>query len=430
MQNRPTATLVHAIRNQNNNEIFQLLNSKADINEIEPISGRNALHEAAALKLMQLLAILMKRGANNNIRDKEGALPIELYLAPTLRPFADSRNETRDYQHFMIDEANRKLRGAKINSQIVLIENVEEINQYILEHPNSRCIGFVVRKPNCLRQANDMHVVPIYFECNGNTQTFAQFDSALGEHFLIPSLSDDLIQRQHFFTKGKRQASSTGCFEDAIIILMKLLKRAGIVAFCEKYSEPLSPEYFEKLDYTEEILFHKMITMQKDFNQEQANQFHKLQYRSQFTNQMTVFGFLDQKFSPQEKVFCLKTLPSPIIPHVERFDTMRHYRVNEKEKVEKVFDEIVKFGSQRNVKMTFSEIKQKLNVDDPKYDIQGRNFATRSDLCHKFHSLRLRYYSSAIQHKLNITEEKNAMKLEEKSKQTINKKIIGFITRF
>jgi hypothetical protein len=412
----------------------------SELNAQHSVSGRTLFHEVCLYQQHAMIRILRSRKVNERIRDKNGFFPIELAVG-LIREFNQTleakEKKEKNYREFLIVKANQHLREFKNPAVVVLISDVSEINVYIEQHPRTMRIGFVLKKPNCLRQKDDMHVVPLYFERNHNEEIFIQLDSALGQHYLIPASRNAAVKRYHYYSPFRRQASGVGCFEDAVSILIKLLKSAGFLQFCKQHSVQLSKDIFVPLSEFEQYENNKLCDRQKKLLADtERKRLLALQHRNNNFAQRTVFAYFKIDYSEIEPIFKLTSLPSTLIPHIERWDTMRHFRVNEKERVAKVLDTLLEKGAKKKKsKATDAEIKQHLTDPDKRYDIRGRSFKKRHEYLLRFYTnrpkaknaLSTRLQTQLFAHDEKLQKHEQRKKLEKKEAETIASKVMGFV---
>ena len=109
------------------------------------------------------------------------------------------------------------------------------LDSYLDDHPTQDRIGFLVSRPNCLKDTriDDTHVSPIYFERrSAGVELFMQFDSD-GQYYLLPKRND--VIRLSAYSPFERQLLGRGCVEDGISLLMKLLQgKIDLVDFCQE----------------------------------------------------------------------------------------------------------------------------------------------------------------------------------------------------
>lgn len=290
------------------------------------------------------------------------------------------------YFEFIISEANSKI--TKEQGKLVFVKTVFELEAYLQKNQDQHRIGFIVEKPDCIKSTTmtdtDTHVSPIYFERTKTSETFVQFDSALGQFFLLPDT--DGLPRRLFYSPHLRQANRQGCFEDAVIVLMKLLRAQGIIPYCEKnfadnrkaLTLPLTKadanehSEMEKLSSTTGLPYYMVAKF--------ANISRRLEYQKQM-------GLLQEKgLKPILSIYTLTGIPKILIPNIERFDTMRNIRVRETEQFSKklisgltLLEFILKHGVIRNQTISKSDLALNLSNSAPLYDFGGRDFSAQRE---------------------------------------------------
>jgi hypothetical protein len=288
------------------------------------------------------------------------------------------------YYQYIISEANLILNGS--GGLLVFVRSPLDIDRYINEHPNQSRIGFIVEKPDCIKSMSlpepDTHVSPIYFARDADKENFVQFDSALGQFFLLPEKQK--IQRKLFYSPDLRQASRKGCFEDAVVVLMKLLCAVGIVKYCENNSSDNSATItteITKEDYQQYTHLEKL-TSTSGIPYYLVAEFTQLARRVEYQKQLCVL--LAHQLKAVENIYVLTRLPKILMPNIERFDTMRNMRVKYSEQFFKqmisgktVLEIILKMGVIRNASVTVKEISDNLSDSNSRYDFSGRSFPLR-----------------------------------------------------
>jgi hypothetical protein len=315
-------------------------------------------------------------------------MSLQRYDFTTNNTLDTERKNTERYRYFefMISEANIKLDASQ--AKLVFIKSIFDIDHYLQDHPNETRIGFVVEKPDCIKSTNmqfpDTHVSPIYFERQQDVETFVQFDSALGQIFLLPQNKN--TKRRIYYSPDLRQVTRQGCFEDAVIILMKLLRSNGIVAYCEKNSQnkfealatPLTSSELDEQNKLEiqsstvGILFYSM------------SKFTILSRRLEYQKQLAVLQ--QQHLKPVENIYVLTAIPKILIPHIERFDTMRNIRVMHPEQFDKpmvsgqtLLTILLKNGVLRTKDVSSNEVRKNLTDSNSRYDFAGASFLSQRE---------------------------------------------------
>lgn len=387
------------------NYILNQSEFKIDVNDPDPISGRTAIHMAANSNKVDALSLLIAKHGNMNAKDKEGYSVIELSLnRHEFIPF----NADADVAHrkFILSEANTKLKANQ--TTIMYIEDIADINSIIDAHPKMPRIGFIINVPRIMKQfRNDIHVMTVYFERNKNTETFIFIDSALGCFYPLPKSSNNKIHREIIFNPFPRQHSKIGCFEDGVKILSTLLLRNGFVTFCKQNSTNLTSEFATVLSATEKQRQARLTMMQVDsktnLSLQEFKELSRLSMRSNVYKSNCLFKF--NQLSPVTAIYELTSLPMRLLPYIERFDTMRYFRIHHSEQFlkpisssENCLSYILRHGTIRNAKSKNSvdaksesaikDIKDHLTNPDKQFDFSGRSFEARHQSARLFRKSR------------------------------------------
>jgi hypothetical protein len=303
-------------------------------------------------------------------------------------PLDTERKDSARYRYFefIISEANLKLQVSQ--AKLVFIKSISEIDEYLRDHPNQHRIGFVVEKPDCIKSTNmefpDTHVSPIYFERQHDLETFVQFDSALGQVFLLPEKIN--TKRLIYYSPDLRQVTRQGCFEDAVIILMKLIQSSGILTYCEKNSRNNSKTLIAPLTASELAEQNKLEILSSTVGIlfSTMPKFTTLSRRLEYQKQLAVLQ--EQHLKPVENIYVLTAIPKILIQHIERFDTMRNIRVRHPEQFHKLMVSgqtllsiLLKNGVIRTKDVSNDEIYKNLNDSNSRYDFAGSSFLSRRE---------------------------------------------------
>jgi len=290
-----------------------------DINAVDPITGRAALHEAASHLQGKIYKYLIASGADETLRDKEGFTPRELHINP--HPYSPVRDETTVATK--IQKYRKRIAAINAsddmpeNRALVYIDNISEINTIIDRHPELECIGFIVRKPNCIKiisdKTNDFHVSPIFFERMADTKSehFVQFDAALAQAYLLPKSSNPTIKRRLTYSDRLRNQDPQGDFADAVDVLMKLLNWENFHEFYlvnakkdETIAQGLRAVEYQKLTYLPYYL--------TDYLREE-DELHNLNRRQEYQDQAWMYP--EDDFV--KEIYILTKLPRVLLPTIK-----------------------------------------------------------------------------------------------------------------
>ena len=403
---------------------------KLNMNDIDLVSGRTFLHYAIEKNQHEIAQLLFQAGVDPLIRDKEGFDSYELLVNP--HPYRFDMDDpdiqkTKQYQEFLIEEENKKLKDAKI----VFITQVEEINPYLEKNPTLSKIGFIVTRPNASKVTTivDVHVIPIYYERKNNTENFVQLDSGRAELALIPSTSQKEVKRRHFYLSFSRQVAKLGCFEDSITLFRKLFNANNFIEFCEKNST--EDKAISKPLTTTDITLGRGLE-NKDLNFQQTNMKWGLNRREVYSRQMEVLNAHKLTFS--DPLFSLNLLPGFLLCHVERFDTMRHLRTKHsalftEEKEQKVnhLDHILKIGKIRNSSTSKEAITSNIKNESADYDFNGYDIQKRHEVFTLFYETRNKAVAPLIKSKLENENSKQKKPTSEKKLDIVADTISSFM---
>jgi hypothetical protein len=299
---------------------------------------------------------------------------------------SEDNSQRLRYFQFIISEANLKLTAEQ--GKLVFVKTIFDLHLYLEKNPEATRLGFIVEKPDCIKSSSmdtaDTHVSPIYFERTQKCETFVQFDSALGQFFLL--VNNKKLAQRLFYSPHLRQARRQGCFEDAVLILMKLLRAQGLISFCEKNCSDNSALFSKPLSEAEtrEQAEMEKLTSTSGLPYYLAAKFTQLARRLEYQKQLTALN--EKGLTPIQALYTLNTLPKILIPHIERFDTMRNIRVRETEQFAKRFasgqtllEVTLQKGVLRDSTVSKADILANLSDSNSKFDFAGRNFALQRE---------------------------------------------------
>lgn len=376
---------------------LRLLKDKInDINALDEETGRTALHFAALNNNSECYDWLLSAGAKEDIEDKMGFRPYETWLNP--QPFHplftnDALFDTHQQYRFIISEKNCLLPNS---ARLVYIERIEEINLFIQQNPEISRVGFIVRKPNILRRfdingdylVRDIHVAPIYFERRGQQEYFIHIDSVFGKYFLLPKSDDAQKTRFHIYSPFNRQTTGRGCFEDAVVILLKIMTDPDLnfLKWCTKKEnntpEPLRIHPLKQEEYARLLELRRAIQGNHDL----VDEYLAREKRNE--NALQVSYYKKHNSPYVAAIFRLTEFPVFLLPHVAFYSTMRQLRVKSPglfmQKMHPTqansptyLEYILKHGSLRVPGIDEKLIAQNLQDDNPLFDFKGKDFPVR-----------------------------------------------------
>jgi hypothetical protein len=415
--------------------------NEININTQDKETGRTAAHLAANNKNEKIYHLLLQLGCNPNLLDKGGFSAYELMVNPyDFNPsFSDLlMHEKYRYFQFIISEINHK--NTFKNSRLIYVHRLEEINELIEQHSSLTKIGFLVRKPNCIRTIGmygnrlirNLHMTPIYFERKNNQEIFVQLDSILGSYYLLPNTSKPSIKRFSFYSGFNRQASGDGCFEDAVLLLSKLLahNNFNFLQFCNQNAKKDST-CLKSLTSEERIVFKKYHRAQMEGNLDAKGQ-KMLPGLTRKHDVEKLKDFYHMKNIPTiTTVFQLESLPDILIPHIAFYATMRFFRISQPERFLKkpkdsssesttMLYSILKNGSTRFPGMKYDDILQKISNPNPLYDFKGKDLQERVTVFNAYHQSRHKMLYSLFYYRLPL--------INRVEKDHLANKIISFAT--
>jgi hypothetical protein len=342
---------------------FKSLIGKIDINSPDA-AGRTALHHAALGKQKDCYRILLSQGAKEDIQDNMGFTPFECTLNPP--PFyTESPQEDLDqYRLYVLSEKSCYLPE---RTALVYIKRIEQINTFIAKNPELNRIGFIVCRPNVLKRLKikepgqdeifqfDDHVAGVYFHRHNGKEYLIQLDSLSDKFFLLPTSTNEKQMRYFIYSYLPRQTSGSGCFEDAITVLLKLIKIPGnsFIRFCTQES-----------------------------NREQL----RLTQTREIALQVRYYEKMDMGYI--KCIFRLKSFPEYMLPHIEYYGTMRQLRIAQPELFlnkmnpylpdsSTYLNNILNNGCLRFPGVTAADIHENLQNPDIRFDFKGKNFSER-----------------------------------------------------
>ncbi|HSW93203.1 MAG TPA: hypothetical protein VLJ15_02480 [Gammaproteobacteria bacterium] len=221
-----------------------------------------------------------------------------------------------------IGRINAKYKEVKCH--IVYLDSPQKIDEYIKTHPKKSKIGFLVKGffPEFPRYSNPdrPHYSPVYFERGKNQEKyFVQLDSAVPvpSRFILSSRSE--TPEKLYYSPFFRQVEMDGCMEDGVKMLSHCFKEKNLIEFCKNNSEGHKEEKSE---------------------------------------------------TPVENIFKLKSLPAAFLCQIENYETLRHFRLNEPGKFDKIYK------GKETVGQRILRQGEKRVSDNPKHegDIKGKNF--------------------------------------------------------
>lgn len=285
---------------------------------------------------------------------------------------AQNKNNEKQYIEKTLSRINKKY-----NINVVYVENVRDIETYVLTHPVENKIGFIVIEPSKnVRSDGKVHVSPIYFERiakENNTESFTkeyfmQFDST-GRFCVLPKSGDVLTRRVHGYSPFSRQTThGVGCFEDACTILKKCFQEENMISFFEQ-----NKTVWRKNKY--------------GYNDDEKNAFNLIWLHSP-----TFEPIVDSTNEHQDTFYTLNTLPAKFLSNIENYQTMRHFREKEPEKFNTRYKdgastpETVEQHIKRKGMLRSNDTKLPTQDKSKKSDIRGQDFGER----------RIRYQIKAI----------------------------------
>lgn len=205
-----------------------------NINAAGPKSGRTALHNAARYEQPETLRFLVSRGADPRIKDHAGFLAGDLVLNPLPYTGASSASVKTRRERF-VEAFTPTLRYNGI--VIFHVETIEQMQRLIDDNSQYDKIGFVVETPNIIKLASkNSHVIPLlYLRRSATKESFISFDSSLLSFLPIPVKPG--VDREVVFSPFSRQASNTGCFREAFLVLIHAFLDPGLLRFVNTHSK-------------------------------------------------------------------------------------------------------------------------------------------------------------------------------------------------
>ena len=375
-------------------ETFPQLN----VNARDPESGRTALHLAAVKRHAVAMQQVSKHGGDRVLEDNCGFTAEELWMSPfEYYPFLslDSIDANKPYCQFIIDEMNAALPS---HSRIVAIRRLDEINQFLAANPQLEKVGFVVKKPNCLRRImlvedsfiRDDHTSPIFYAKAGKDgEYFVHMDSIMGYCYSVPKSTSGVARTMYYYPHF-RQYDNTGCFEDAAGLLFRLLKAPefDFNAFCKanakRDSDILKPLSTDERELQRRLDDQRFRTGFRGIDEKRFLALTRRRHKS----------LLDQYYKSRgmesvADVFQLTSFPPMLLAHIEFYATMTALRAQQPSLFAQrikvggsstvVLDYLLKVGSKRFPQTNDRQIKANLVNTDQRYDFAGIRFADRRE---------------------------------------------------
>lgn len=375
-----------------------------DINVADGVSGRSALHMAAQHQNNDLFEFLLKSKCDPLLKDNGSFTAFDLMInpceySPTL---AESENDkTNRYYKFIVAEMSQKLPP---ETPIIFVYRIEDLSRIIDSLPKCNKIGFIIKKPNCIRNiglfgniyARNLHVAPVYFERRNNKEYFIQFDSILGSLFLMPEASNPTIKRESYYHVINRQSAGIGCFEDAVMLLTKCLRNVSfdLIALMQQHSQkdetclvPLSPQQKKNLNEMTSSI------MNGQASRLAVETLPGLRRKNDCEKMIAFYEY--HNISPVKQIFQFDILPEFLLIHVNHNISMRTLRVKYPELFFKkikdksgkeitILDSILEQGQIYCPYITSKDIKHNLSNSDDLYDFKGKNMLSRVSVFKKY----------------------------------------------
>ncbi|MEO8400335.1 MAG: hypothetical protein ABI597_00890 [Gammaproteobacteria bacterium] len=319
--------------------------------------------------------------ADVHIRDNEGYTPAEILMHPHQYNTAETIFYSNlDYcDLFFIGELNAKLNAAGHNKRLELVDDTSQMIEFAKNHPDYTQIGFLVKRPNCLKSNLVVHYSPIVFD--RDAKLFVQLDS-FGGMYVMPNYED----ARFIYSTISRQVSDVGCRKDAIHIAYTILRDfPDFFKYSQSHaverSDVLSP--FTPKEETERSVL-KMITY-SSLTKDQKKRASYLSNKQSIQEQLAVFTL--HKVAPISNVHALSTWPVELALFLERYDLMMPLRTSKQLgefSNQRILKKLVKHGMRRTPvsdNMILANLKVDVpdQVPDKKYDIAGINFKTRHE---------------------------------------------------
>jgi hypothetical protein len=415
-----------------------------DVNYVDEATGRSTLH-LAPTQVMYDALIESGCDSNPNIVDLGGFTPVDLMLNYYQYQEAfhfDYQKVLIRYYKFWISEFNSKLPA---NTCLEYMHTMEGVNNFLAANPHLTKIGFIVKKPNCLRTLaqfdnnviRDFHLSSMYFERTRTGEVIVQIDSVMGAIYSFPTLPG--TNRVQYYCALHRQADNAGCFEDALVLLYKVLIQPdfNLVQFCQKNStrDLAVTQNLTKPDRAKYKELHDK-QMCGTLNEADVQIFPQLRRRhdhEKLTRLYQNYGMNTLKY-----IYQFSALPAFLLLHINFYRTIREIRLKDPKlftqkldpsdpKSPSVLDKILQQGKIRDSSKTPTVIKKNLSNPSEFFDFKNRDFADRESVFKEQFYRYDRVAYNLFYRKLSALEQKANFK-DEKQSANLARKVTFFLT--